>query len=227
MKSKQFWIEQLGAEWALRLKPVLKSEYMEKLMNYLSIEYALHSIKPYDKKEIFQAFRLTSYNDIKVVIIGQEPHHIGGANGLAYGESFSTFRNGTLCQIVECIERIYYPDEILWDFDYSLEQWANQGVLLLNTALTTRQNTPGFHKKPWRRFVEAVLDEINEYKPGTIFILWGKQAQELIPYISDKNYILKYEHPLDALQRFQDWHCPNFKEADQILLDLYGETIKW
>lgn len=227
MKSKQFWINQLGQEWAMKLKPVLKSEYMEKLMDFLQVEYALKDVRPHDKKEVFQAFRLTPYNDIKVVIIGQEPYHIGGASGLAYGDGPSMFRSGTLCKIVDQVERIYYPDEVFTDFDNSLEHWAKQGVLLLNTALTTRTGEPGSHRRPWQRFIEGVLNEINDYKPGTIFILWGTDAQKLIPYISDKNYVLKYEHPTKAVQSFKDWHCPNFKEADQILMDLYGETIEW
>jgi uracil-DNA glycosylase len=227
MKGKQFWVNQLGKEWALRLKPVLKSEYMKKLMDYLTVEYSLQKIKPYDKNEIFQAFRLTPYSKLKIVIIGQEPYHIGGANGLAYGENFATFRNSALCKIVDNIERIYYPDEVIVDFDNSLEQWAKQGVLLLNTALTTRLNEPGSHRKPWRRFVETVLNEINDYNPGTIFMLWGDAAQKLIPYLSDKHYVLKYEHPIKAVQEYKDWNCPNFEEADKICIDLYGETIKW
>lgn len=226
--GKQFWIESLGKKWALNLKEILKSPYAEKLMKFIEKEYAIHctlnSVKP-SKDDIFKAFKLCPWDSVRIVILGHKPHsNVFGANGLAFGDSCSsTFSSPNLCRIMDCIEREYY-DGFNLDFDHTLESWAKQGVLLLNRQLTVKETDNGTHTKPWGKFISAVLNVLNEYKPGTIYILWGKENQKLAPYLEKNNHILKFDHPEDY---YKDWHCPNFKEADKLLMDLHGETIKW
>lgn len=225
--GKQFWVETLGEKWALELKDTLKSKYSSKLMSFLSTEYALNEIKP-AKADVFNAFTLCPWDSLKVVILGDEPFTSSMPNGLAFGDKFTTqFHSPILTKMYECIEREYYPGGFYLDFDFSLEHWAKQGVLLLNRSLTARVTDEGVHRKPWGKFVSAVLNSIVEHKPGTIFILWGKEAQLLAPAISKNNYVLMYDDPRESVYPSKDWHCPNFKEVDKLLMELYGETIKW
>ena len=225
--GKQFWVKKLGAEWTMQLKETLKSPYIERLMDFLQAEYALNVVYP-PYEDVFKAFKLCPWDKLKIVIMGQEPHLNGEANGLSYGDRYAvTFHTAVLGKIYDCIDREYRPGSFYLDFDFTLEDWAKQGVLLLNTTLTTREGKLHSHKKPWKNFISSVLNTINNYKPGTVFILWGKEAQLLIPYINKNNYILTCDYPGQYVDNFKDWHCPNFKEADKILIDLYGETINW
>lgn len=225
--GKQFWVEKLGEKWAMQLQDMLRDPYCDKLMNFISTEYAMNDIKP-AKADIFNAYKLCPWDSLKIVILGSEPTTVSMSNGLAYGDKFITlFHSPVLLKIYDCIEREYYKDSFYLDFDFSLENWAKQGVLLLNRTLTTRVNDSTVHKKPWGKFISATINAINNYKPGTIFILWGKEAQLLAPYINKNNYILTYDHPVEFVNTGKDWNCPNFKEVDKLLLELYGETIVW
>tara|TARA_R110000803_G_scaffold196714_5_gene260071 strand:+ start:10128 stop:10811 length:684 start_codon:yes stop_codon:yes gene_type:complete len=224
--GKQFWDEKLGRDWTIQLKDTLKSKYSSKLMSFLATEYALNEIKP-AKSDIFNAFKMCPWDSLKVVILGSEPCASTMPNGLAFGDNYeSIFHSPILCTIFECIEREYH-DGLCLDFNFSLEHWAQQGVLLLNRSLTTRVHSEEAHKKPWGKFISAVLNSIVESKPGTIFILWGEEAQLLAPHISKNNYILTYDDPKEFVYPAKDWHCTNFKEVNVILEKLYGETINW
>lgn len=225
--GKQFWTETLGEKWAMQLKDLLKTQYSNKLMTFLTMEYAMNTCYP-AKDDIFKAFKLCDWDSVRIVIIDQRPHpFFGGANGLAFGDKYTTqFHSPVLCKIFECIERDYY-DGLHLNFDFSLEDWAKQGVLLLNAQLTVRKEDEGEHKKPWGKFVSAVLNALGNYKPGTIYILWGEQAQKLKPHLEKNNHVLIFDHPSDYVYPSKDWHCPNFKEANAILKNLNGEEVKW
>jgi len=227
--GKQFWVEELGEKWALQLKDTLKSPYATKLMDYISVQYAMNDIRP-ARKNVFKAFRACPWDSLKVVILGTEPSIASTANGLAFGDTYtSQFHSTSLTTIFDCVEREYYIEDrrLNLDFDFSLEDWAKQGVLLLNRNLTSKKNVPRCYQKQWGTFNSAVLNAINEYKPGTIFILWGKEAQALEPHIKKTNYVLKFDEPGKYADKGKDWHCPNFKEANDILLKLNNEQIKW
>lgn len=226
--KKQFWVDTLGKGWTLQLKELLKTPYgSEKLMGFLQTEYAMNSTKP-AKADVFNAFKLCPWESVRVVIIGQKPHTTTCvANGLAYGDKMtSQFHSPVLSMIYEQIEREYYNGLCL-SFDFSLEEWASQGVLLLNRQLSVREEDNGEHSKPWGKFISAVLNALNEYKPGTIYLLWGKENQKLAPFLKKNNYVLTFDHPSDYVYPKKDWHCPHFKEVDKILNKMYGKTIKW
>lgn len=225
--GKQFWVENLGKGWTMELKDTLKSKYANKLMSFISTEYALNEIKP-AKADVFKAFKLCPWDSLKIVILGSEPFTSTMPNGLAFGDKYlAQFYSPTTSKIFDCIEREYYPEGFYLDFDFSLEPWAKQGVLLLNRSLTARVIGEEAHKKPWGKFISAVLNSIVEHKHGIIFILWGKEAQLLEPHLGKNNYVLKFNDPKEFVYPAKDWHCPNFKEVDKLLVDLYGETIKW
>jgi uracil-DNA glycosylase len=226
--GKEYWINKLGKGWAMALKDILKDSYGKKLMDYLSVQYAMKEVNP-RKENLFSNFLNCPWEDTKIVIVTTEPPCWMEASGYGIGEPYDNlFHSNSLTKVFDCIEREYHIPEqqLYWDFDFSLEEWAKQGVLLLNLSLTVEKDSPGSHQKPWAKFISQVLNSINDYKPGTIFILWGEKPQKLIPYISDKNYVLKYTSPAEVAFD-QQWNCPNFKEADKILTNLYGETINW
>lgn len=226
--GKQFWTEKLGEKWALQLKDTLRSEYATKLMKFVGTEYALQDCQP-AKEDIFNAFKLCPWDSVRIVILDYKPHtYCYGANGLAFGDKHSSqFQSPPLGRIYDCIEREYY-DGLNLNFDISLQEWAKQGVLLLNRQLTVRVNDNGEHTKPWGKFISAVLNVLNEYKPGTIYFLWGKGNQILKPHLEKNNHVLTFDHPSDYCQiETKDWHCPNFKEANKLLMSMTKEEIKW
>lgn len=227
MQGKQFWVDTLGKGWAMELKETLKSPYMKKLMNFISVQYAMNDVKPY-QRDMFNAFKLCPWESLRIVIIGREPHISSNPNGLAFANhETSVFNNSSVCKIFDCLEKEYYEGSFYLDFDFELKHWARQGVLLLNRSLTVKEGAPGSHKKPWGKFNSAVLNSVNESKPATIFILWGKQAQALEPHIKKHNYVLKFDSPDKYAGTDKEWNCPNFKEADKILIELNNEKIKW
>ena len=223
--GKQFWVDKLGERWTLELEDMLKTPYTKKLMNFLNTEYALNHIEP-SKRDVFNAFKYCPWDSLKVVILGHRPSDNSTSNGLAYGDKYtSLFHSGDIIKIFECIEKEYYNGLYL-DFDFSLEEWAKQGVLLLNRSITTRVDSDS-HKKPWGTFVSATINAINEKKPGTIFVFWGKEFQQIIPHINKNNYILKYDHPSLYIGSNKAWSCPNFKEVNQLLIKQNKQIIKW
>jgi len=224
--GKRFWTEKLGIKWTTQLKDMLRSPYSSKLMGFINTEYVMNDIEPF-KVDIFNAYKLCKWEDVKVVIIGDKPYMNTTPSGLAYGNKFvSQFYSIELSIIHDCIEREYHKDGFYLDFNFTLEDWAKQGVFLINKQLTTRVEGKNIHKKPWGKFISATLNAIIDYKPGTIFMLWGKEAQLLEPHLKNM-HVLKYDHPSEYIDSKKSWNCPNFKQADKILIDLYGETIKW
>lgn len=222
--GKQFWIDSLGKSWAMQLKDTLKSPYGDKLMEFLDTQYAMNKVYPH-KDYIFSAFKLCPWENLRVVIIGDAPITIGCPNGLAYGnDSSSMFFGPEIQKIYDRVTLEYYSDTINLEFDFTLRQWAQQGVLLLNSSLT--RTSEGNHSKQWNKFINAVLNAINDYAPGTIFMLWGNYRQ-LKNSISKNNYVLEYESIGSAIENNKSWDCPNFKEADKLLINLNNEKIKW
>lgn len=225
--TKEFWIERLGKDWTYALKDTLKSPYMDKLMNFLNVEYALHKIHPFEKKDVFNAFKLCPFNDLKVVIIGVDPALNIGSNGLCFADNYTvTYLGETLYQIRHRIETDF-DNGLRLDFDSSLESWAKQGVLLLNIALTARRNEPFSHSKPWNRFTMSVFDAINNYRPGTIFMLWGEHAQKLRPYLKNHHDFIYSTHPVESPSLLVNWESDCFLQANKLLKEKYNEIINW
>lgn len=180
------WKELLGAEWD---KP-----YFKELQSFLDQEYAEHTIYP-PREEVGSAFRLTPYDAVKVVILGQDPYH---GPGQAHGLSFSvkpgvkippSLRN----MFKELEEDLGCP---IPSHGY-LEKWAKQGVLLLNTVLTVRAGEANSHKgMGWERFTDTVIQKLSEREQPIIFVLWGKPAQAKLKLIdTSKHYIIQSTHP--------------------------------
>ena len=169
-------------------------------------------------KNIFNAFKECPYDDIKVVIVGQDPYpQIGVADGIAFS-----------CSIKGTAEKsLQYINRALGTEHTDLRCWSNQGVLLINTALTVEINSIGSHYNLWKPFTNYLFDNINRVNPDTVFILMGKKAQEwkvLLPNCK----ILECAHPASAAYRGGEWDCNDvFNKANDLLKKQDKTCINW
>ncbi|PGM59236.1 uracil-DNA glycosylase [Bacillus sp. AFS053548] len=216
----------LSSNWREKLKPEFEKTYFKDLLRFLEKEYKEQTIYP-AKEHLFQALNECSYEDCKVVIIGQDPYH---QPGQAHGLSFSVLPG---VKIPPSLRNIY--KELKSDLGIEvptsgyLIKWAKQGILLLNTVLTVREGEPNSHKnKGWELFTNTILSELNKQDHPIIFVLWGKHAQakeELIT--SNHHVILKSHHPspLSASRGFLG--SKPFSQINQKLVELQLEPIDW
>lgn len=181
-------------------------------------------------KDIFKAFKLCPYNNCRVVFIGQDPYpQRGVAQGVLFGNSSDTPENklsSSLQIIKESVINFEIPHNLI-TFDPTLESWAKQGILMINSALTTEVGKIGVHMMKWRPFMIAFLKQMSMINPGIIYVLFGSQAQILEPYISKNNYVLKIEHPAYFARTNKKMPYHIWKDINKILYDLYGERIEW
>ena len=181
-------------------------------------------------KDVFKAFKLCPYNKCRVIFVGQDPYpQRGVAQGVLFGNSSDTPENklsSSLQIIKESVINFEIPHNLI-TFDPTLESWAKQGILMINSALTTEVGKIGVHMMKWRPFMIAFLKQMSMINPGIIYVLFGSQAQILEPYISKNNYVLKIEHPVYFTRTNKKMPYHIWKDINKILYDLYGERIEW
>lgn len=184
----------IGNSWDIILQNEFKKEYFKNIFATLKAESKIYHIFPrYD--DLFNAFKLTKYEDIKCVIIGQDPYH---GYGQAHGLAFSVNENIDIPPSLRNIYKELHDDlHIPIPNHGNLSKWAKEGVFLLNAILTVRENQPNSHKDlGWQRFTDEVIKFINQKEEPVVFILWGKFAQSKEQYITNpKHLILKGAHP--------------------------------
>lgn len=180
--------------WKEHLQQEFEKPYFEELTRFVNEEYAINTCFP-KEDQIFEAFNLCSFDDLKVVIIGQDPYHgVGQAHGLCFSVNDGIPFPPSLINIFKEIEKdlnIPYP------INGNLERWAKQGVLLLNATLTVRAHYAGSHqKKGWEQFTDAVISTISEKNENIVFLLWGGFAKKKGSKINtDKHMVLRSGHP--------------------------------
>lgn len=184
-----------------------------------------HRICP-SNSEIFRAFRLVDYHDVKIVILGQDPYYAqeNQANGLAFAVAPDVVLPSSLQNIFKAVERDVGQEP----GDRTLLSWARQGVFLLNTALTTRLGEAYAHGVLWEQFTHRVLTELARRLDPIVFMLWGRKAQKYKSIITAKQHlILEAPHPsgLSAYRGF--FECKHFSQANQFLQDIGKKTIDW
>lgn len=218
----------LEPSWLEILKPEFEKDYMVKLKAFLQQEKQEgHTVYP-KSKDIFNAFAQTPFDDVKVVIIGQDPYH--GANQ-AHGLSFSVQKGVTVPPSLQNIFKELqdeYPEYIAPKHG-DLTHWAKQGVLLLNATLTVRANQAGSHQKHgWEIFTNKVIQEISDRKESVVFLLWGKFAQAKSELIDpQKHHLLQAAHPSPFAAHSGFFGCEHFLEANVILEENGIEPIDW
>lgn len=213
-------------DWSEILKSELTETYFIELAAKLEAEYVGHTIYP-AISEIFTALNLTSYEETRLVIIGQDPYHgVGQAHGLA----FSVKEGETLPPSLRNIFRELNQDLGLpISISGNLTKWAKQGVLLLNTILTVREGQPNSHQKlGWEQFTDRVIDVLNKRQEPIIFILWGRNAQAKAKQISaSHHYILSAAHPSPLSAHRGFFGSRHFSQANEILRELGEQEIDW
>lgn len=218
-------------DWYSRLKPVIESKEFYDLAMWVAEERKTKTIYPL-KEEIFRAFQLTPYSKVRCVILGMDPYPteyqgLPTACGLAFAPRNRNFIPPSLRMIYQAIKSTCYPDDLTFPLDLNIEKWAEQGVLMLNTALSVEQEKAGSHLDKWQFFTKAVLEVLNEI-PGQIFVLWGKDAQKYKQYLNpDSQYILECKHPASAVYSGGTWECDHFTEINRILKIYNGDGINW
>ena len=213
-------------DWADKLKPEYGKDYYKKLFDFIGREYSSHTIYP-PGDDIFNAFHLTPYKDVKVVIIGQDPYH---ETGQAHGLSFSV-KPGV--EIPPSLQNIYKElhDELgcyIPNNGY-LEKWARQGVLLLNSVLTVRAHAAASHRgKGWENFTDAVIHEVNKKDAPVVFMLWGSFARSKSAMLDNpRHLILEAPHPSPLSAHRGFFGCGHFKRCNEFLQSKGSSPIDW
>jgi len=218
----------LEPSWLEILKDEFEKKYMLELKAFLQQEKETGRVVYPKSKDIFNAFAKTPFNDVKVVILGQDPYH--GQNQ-AHGLSFSVQKGvavpPSLQNIFKELQQEFPDFKIPQNGD--LTQWAEQGVLLLNATLTVRVNEAGSHqKKGWEVFTDKVIREISERKSGVVFLLWGKFAQAKSELIDpQKHHLLKAAHPSPFAAHSGFFGCGHFLKTNQLLAEKGLPIIDW
>lgn len=203
-----------------------KQEYYQELKKFVDKEYDIHTVYP-PKDKIFHCFNFKDYDDIKVVIIGQDPYHEENqANGLAFSVSKGVKIPPSLVNIYkEADEDVGIEIPTHGD----LSSWANQGVLLINTVLTVRAHEANSHKlKGWEIFTDHIIEILNKREKPLVFILWGKQAIDKEKMIdTTKHCVIKSVHPspLSAYRGF--FGSKPFSKTNAFLVSKGIDPIDW
>ena len=219
-------MSKINNDWKEILEEEFQKEYFVKLKAILEEEYKNYTVYP-PKKDILNAFFLTPYSEVKVVLLGQDPYHQRGqAHGLAFSVNYGIKTPPSLVNMYKELQNdlgLYIPNNGF------LEKWAKQGVLLLNTTLTVRDSQANSHSGiGWQTFTDNIIKKLNEREKPIIFILWGNNAKSKEKFIdTNKHYILKGVHPSPLSANKGFFGCKHFSEANRILKELNEKEIDW
>ena len=217
----------IGNSWDEKLKDEFEKEYYLKLREFLKAEYSSRVIYP-DMHDIFNALKAVSYEDVKIVMLGQDPYH---EPGQAHGMGFSV-KPGI--PVPPSLQNIYkeiaaeYPG---WPIpaDGYLQKWADQGVLLLNAVLTVREHAANSHRgKGWEILTDRVISLLNEREDPVIFLLWGRNAREKKQLVTNPQHVVMeaaHPSPLSAHSGF--FGCGHFRAANDKLREMGKTPIRW
>lgn len=216
----------LGNEWDELLKGEFEKPYYRQLREFLKAEYNTYTVYP-DMYDIFNALKLTSYNDVKAVILGQDPYHEPNqAHGLAFSVKDGVTPPPSLKNIYKELNTdlgLPIPEK------GDLTKWAEEGVLLLNTALTVRRGMANSHRgKGWEIFTDSIIEIMNRREKPVVFILWGANARAKTALITAPQHkILTCAHPspLSAFNGF--FGCRHFSKCNEFLKENGIEPVDW
>ena len=215
----------IGNSWDEILKDEFNKKYFLELISKVNSDYRHKTIFP-KYNHIFNALKLTPYEDVKVVILGQDPYHgPNQAHGLSFSVSDEVDRPPSLNNIIKELKN----DLGIIKTNNNLTSWAKEGVLLLNAILTVEMSKPLSHKEyGWTIFTDEIIKKLNEREEPIIFILWGSFARSKKEFITNKNhYIIESAHPspLSASRGF--FGSRPFSRTNQILNKLGNKEINW
>ncbi len=212
--------------WREVLRPEFEKPYMQDLIQFLNQDRARHTIFP-EPRNIFRAFTLTDYEDVSVVILGQDPYHgPGQANGLAFSVWDEVRIPPSLINIYKEIESDTGKRP---PASGDLDRWARQGVFLLNTVLTVRRSQANSHRgKGWEKFTARVIEALSERPDPMVFMLWGRNARDHEPLIDgSRHLVLKAPHPSPMSADRGFFGCRHFSQANEFLERHGRQRIDW
>ncbi len=216
----------LESSWFTVLSKEFDKEYMTRLNTFLAEEQQSQTVYP-PNSDVFAAFEHTPFQDVRVVILGQDPYH---GPGEAHGLSFSV-RKGI--KVPPSLRNIY--KELKSDLNFEtpkhgcLVEWASRGVLLLNTVLTVRHKTANSHrKKGWEQFTDQAIEELSKQRENIVFILWGNKAKSKHPLIdTSKHHIIQSGHPSPLAVRYGFFGSKPFSKTNDYFQSIGLAPIDW
>ncbi len=216
----------IGNSWDELLKEEFEKSYYKQLRKFLIQEYKTREIYP-SMYDIFNALKFTPYEDVKVVILGQDPYHEPGqAHGLSFSVNYGIPKPPSLENIYKEIKDELDIEEPEHGY---LADWAKQGVLLLNAVLTVRRGQANSHQgKGWEKLTDRIIELLNDREKPLIFMLWGANAGKKASFVTNKSHlVLKAPHPspLSAYRGF--FGCMHFKKANEFLKKNNLGEINW
>ena len=217
---------QIEESWKKVLADEFRADYFSTMKSFLIEEKQKFTVYPPGEK-IFAAFDHTSFESVRVVIIGQDPYHgTGQAHGLCFSVPQGIRKPPSLVNIFKEIR-----DDLGFDIpeEGNLEKWAQQGVLLLNATLTVRANTAGSHQnKGWEQFTDAAITKLSQMKTGLVFLLWGNYAIAKKALIDPgRHHILTAVHPSPFSVHRGFFGCRHFSKTNEILRKQEKAEIDW
>ena len=219
----------IESSWKNQLQNEFSKPYFESLMQFVKNQYRKHPGAVFPKKDqIFRAFDACPFDDVKIVLLGQDPYP---TRGHAHGLCFSV--EPDVRPLPKSLKNIYKEMEsdlgVTPRDNGNLANWADQGVLLLNAVLTVDEGTPESHaNQGWEQFTDAVIDRLNQEKTGIVYILWGSKAQQKAQNVDrNANFVLSSPHPspLSAYRGF--YGSRPFSRANAYLESIGKEAINW
>lgn len=218
---------QLRPEWQKYLKAEFEQPYMTDLQNFLKIELEKKKIIFPEPKNYFQALNFVAPQEVKVVILGQDPYH---GPGQAHGLSFSVQKGIRFPPSLKNIFKELNADLGLENSTSGdLTQWAQQGVVLLNSVLTVESGLAGSHqKRGWEQFTDRVIEVIATQSPNCVFILWGAYAQKKAAFVNrDRHLVLESVHPSPLSSHRGFFGSKPFSKTNQFLIQKGLTPIDW
>ncbi|EEI83577.1 uracil-DNA glycosylase [Anaerococcus tetradius ATCC 35098] len=225
MEKNQMTVK-IGNDWDKLLKDEWDKPYYQDLRKFLIREYRNYNIYP-DMYDIFNALKYVAYEDVKVVILGQDPYH---GRGQAHGFSFSVKKDVPIPPSLLNIYKELRDDLGLFIPDNgNLTKWAKQGVLLLNTVLTVREKSPNSHKdRGWEKLTDRIIALLNQREKPIVFILWGANARSKTKLINNRRHLIltsAHPSPLSAYRGF--FGSKVFSKTNKFLRDNNMKEIDW
>jgi uracil-DNA glycosylase len=215
----------INKKWDVVLESEFKKDYFRKLGIFVKNEYKAKKIYP-EYKNIFNALRYTDYDEVKVVILGQDPYH---GDREAHGLSFSVQEGVAMPPSLRNIFKELYDDIGVVRNQTDLTDWAHQGVLLLNSIMTVVKDTPLSHKdKGWEIFTDKIIEKLGEREEPIVFIFWGSYARSKKSLIKNKKHlILESVHPSPLSAHRGFFGSKPFSKTNEFLIKNNIEPIKW
>lgn len=216
----------IGNSWDIYLKEEFQKDYFKELLKQVQKEYKEKTCYP-PQNEIFNAFRYTKYEDLKVVILGQDPYHgLNQAEGLSFSVKNTVSRPPSLQNIFKELEADL---NIKVSNNNSLVPWAKEGVLLLNAVLTVEEKKPASHQNfGWEKFTDAVIEIINKKENPVVFILWGNYARSKKKIITNSiHYVIESPHPSPFSAYHGFFGSKPFSKTNNFLVSHNIKPINW